>query len=557
VAQEGSPGDPSGPDEVATGPIEPMPETGGPPAAATGPTPAPTGPRGDPISDARSRAHRETTSQIRGSSLLLVGRTLSMAVNFLVQILIVRYLSTSDYGAFTYALSIAALGQTLITFGLDRGASRFLSIYDERGDYDRLLGTITMVCGTIVSLGAVLVVGVYLFQGWIAGSTGSAEAGSLLLILILLAPIQAVDDLLTGLLSVFASPRSIFLRRYIVGPGMRLLVVLLLIVGHSGVSFLAAGYVAAGAFGVALYVGILWQVLGRRGLLDRFRQAKLQIPWREILVFTIPLLTTDLFYVFLNSSDAIILERFSGFDAVAAWRVVQPAAGLNTLVISSFTLLFTPIAARLYARQDVEGVKDLYWRTAIWMAVISFPLFALTFSLAHVLTLLLYGARYADSATYLALLSFGYYFNTALGFNGLTLRIFGVIRYTVAINFLAAATNVILNLFLIPRYGALGAAIGTTLTLVIHNLLKQAGLRLGTGISIFERQHLRVYVIIAVAAIGLFTINTILSPHPIVQVGLAAIASLAVLMLNRHSLQMAQTFPEFRRLPFSRFFFGD
>ena len=43
----------------------------------------------------------------------------------------------------------------------------------------------------------------------------------------------------------------------------------------------------------------------------------------------------------------------------------------------------------------------------------------------------------------------------------------------------------------------------------------------------------------------------------IVQVGLAAIASLAVLMLNRHSLQMAQTFPEFRRLPFSRFFFGD
>ena len=480
-----------------------------------------------------------------------------MAVNFLVQILIVRYLSTADYGAFTYALSIAALGQTLITFGLDRGASRFLSIYDERGDYDRLMGTIAMVCGTIVALGAALVVGVYLFQGWIAGSTGSSEAVSLLLILILLAPIQALDDLLTGLLSVFASPRSIFLRRYIVGPGLRLLVVLLLIVGHSGVSFLAAGYVAAGAFGIALYVYILWQVLGRRGLLDRFRQAKMEIPWREILVFTIPLLSTDLFYVFLNSSDAIILERFRGFEAVAAWRVVQPAAGLNTLVISSFTLLFTPIAARLYARHDIEGVKDLYWRTAIWMAVISFPLFALTFSLAPVLTLILYGPRYADSATYLALLSFGYYFNTALGFNGLTLRIFGVIRYTVAINFLAAATNVVLNLYLIPRYGALGAAVGTTATLVVHNLLKQAGLRLGTGISIFERQHLRVYVIIAVAALGLFAINAIISPHPIVQVVLAAIASLAVLMLNRHSLQMAQTFPEFRRLPFSRFFFGD
>ena len=543
---QATPGDPSGSDEPATDPIGPDALKAEPAAPATEPGP-----------DRPSKAHRETTSQIRGSSLLLVGRTLSMAVNFLVQILIVRYLTTADYGAFTYALSIAALGQTVITFGLDRGASRFLSIYDERGDYDRLLGTFAMVSGTIIALGAALVVGVYVLQGWIVGSIGSPEAVPLLLILILLAPIQAIDDLLTGLLSVFASPRSIFLRRYIVGPGLRLLVVVLLIVGHSGVSFLAAGYVAAGAFGIALYVVILWQVLGRRGLLDRFRQAKMNIPAREILVFTIPLLSTDLVYVFLNSSDAIILEHFKGLEAVAAWRVVQPAAGLNTLVISSFTLLFTPIAARLYARQDMEGVKDLYWRTAIWMAVMSFPLFALTFSLAQALTLVLYGQRYEDSATYLALLSFGYYFNTALGFNGLTLRIFGVIRYVVVINILAAATNVALNLFLIPRYGALGAAVGTTLTLVIHNLLKQAGLRLGTGISIFERQHLRVYLIIAVAALGLFAINTAVAPPVIVQVGLAAVASLAVLLLNRQSLQMAQTFPEFRRLPFSRFFFGD
>ena len=79
------------------------------------------------------------------------------------------------------------------------------------------------------------------------------------------------------------------------------------------------------------------------------------------------------------------------------------------------------------------------------MAVASFPLFALTFTMAQALTLLLYGQRYADSAVYMALLSFGYYFNTALGFNGLTLRIFGVIRYAVVINIVAAITNVALE----------------------------------------------------------------------------------------------------------------
>jgi len=512
-------------------------------------------PRGeDPVT--RGGAKAETTRQIRGSSLLLVGRMLSMGINFVVQILIVRNLTETEYGAFAYALSIVAFGQTIITFGLDRGASRFLPIYDEEGDYDRLGGTIAMVAGTILSLGALLIVGVYLLRDVVLGSLAAdPNAVSLLLILILLAPIQAIDDFLTILMSVFASPGSIFVRKYVVGPGLRLMVVLLLILGGSGVAFLAIGYVAVGLFGVGLYLFILWQVLGRRGTLADLRTAKLRMPVRELLIFTVPLLTTDLVYVALNTSDAIILEHYEGLDAVAAWRVIQPAAGLNMLVMSSFALLFTPVAARLYARRDGDGVRDLYWRTAIWMAIMSFPLFALTFSLAAPVTLALYGPRYEDSATYLALLSFGYYFNTALGFNGLTLRIYGIVRYIVVINILAAATNVALNLYLIPRYGALGAAVGTTLTLVIHNLLKQAGLRLGTGISIFEWTYFRVYLIIGATALGLIFVSRVIGPPVVVQLGLAGVASIVVVGLNRHSLEMAETFPELGRLPFARFLF--
>ena len=77
-------------------------------------------PPGDETAGRRS-AKPETTRQIRGSSLLLTGRMLSMAINFVVQILIVRNLSETEYGAFAYALSIVAFGQTIITFGLDRG----------------------------------------------------------------------------------------------------------------------------------------------------------------------------------------------------------------------------------------------------------------------------------------------------------------------------------------------------------------------------------------------------------------------------------------------------
>ncbi len=41
--------------------------------------------------------------QIRGSSLLVAGRVLSMAVGFGAQVATVRYLSKGDFGAFAYA----------------------------------------------------------------------------------------------------------------------------------------------------------------------------------------------------------------------------------------------------------------------------------------------------------------------------------------------------------------------------------------------------------------------------------------------------------------------
>ena len=96
----------------------------------------------DAVEPTATAAPTSARSQIRGSSLLLVGRAVAMAVNFLVQVLTVRYLTKTDYGAFAYALAIVDLGQMVATFGMDRTITRFLSIDDEHGRYDRLFGTL-------------------------------------------------------------------------------------------------------------------------------------------------------------------------------------------------------------------------------------------------------------------------------------------------------------------------------------------------------------------------------------------------------------------------------
>jgi O-antigen/teichoic acid export membrane protein len=496
--------------------------------------------------------------QIRGSSLLLVGQFIAKGVNYAVQILIVRYLAKSDYGAFAYALSVVSLGETVVTFGLDRAITRFVPIYHEQRDYDKMFGTILMVLGTIVSLGIATILVFYGLQGYLAQSLISDQlALSLLLILIFLSPVNAMDTLLNGMFAVFSKPGAIFFRKYVLGPALKLAVVLSLTMTHSGVRFLAAGYLFAGILAVVVYSVLLVRTLREQDFFKRVSLRAIDIPAREVLAFTIPLLASDLVYVIMNSVDALLLEHFQGTVDVAALRAVQPTAKLNQLVLTSFGLLFTPAAARMFARNDREGINDLYWQNAIWIAVVSFPIFILTFSLAKPITLLLFGERYEQSAFILALLSLGYYFNAALGQNGLTLKVVGKVRYVMIIDIFVAVLNLAVNLVLIPRYGAMGAAIGTFSVLVVFNILKQIGLRFGTGINLFDWQYLQVYIILGSSALGLLLIQNIMSVPVYLNIFVAGAISVLVIRFNRHLLNVEQTFPEMLKIPLMRRILGD
>jgi O-antigen/teichoic acid export membrane protein len=493
---------------------------------------------------------KATKRQLRGSSLLLAGRILSLGVNFVTQVLIVRYLSKNDFGIFAYGLSMVALGEAIATVGLDKGISRFLPIYDERKQYAKLFGTLFMSLGTVLGLGLAFLLLAFGLDGFAGGDMANdPHAITVLLIILCLSPLQALDGIFMGAFAVFGNPRAIFFRKYVLAPGLRLAAIGLVILSAGGVEELAAGYVIAGALGIVLYVFMLASSLKADGLLPHMDLRRMEYPAREIFGFCLPLIVVDLLFVVMNTTNVFMLEAFGSTTDVADYRVVQPAAKLNLLVMTSFALLFTPQAARFFARGDNEGISNLYWRTAAWMAVFSFPIFAMTCMSSHPVTVALFGERYASSAPILALLSLGYYFNAALGYNGLTLRVYGLVKLVVNVSIAAAVANVLVNLALIPAYGAVGAGIGTCVTLILHNGLKQWGLRRGTGISILDPRMRRTYGSVLLGTLLLGAVNLALQPNVVVALVLAAIVSLAVVRFNRSELQVAETFPELSRIP--------
>jgi O-antigen/teichoic acid export membrane protein len=265
----------------------------------------------------------------------------------------------------------------------------------------------------------------------------------------------------------------------------------------------------------------------------------------------LPLVTSELVFLLRGSLIVMLLEHFCGSVAVADFRAVLPVARLNQIVFESCHFLYTPMASRMFARNDRAGINDLYWKTALWIAIFSFPIFAISFSLAQPVSVLLFSRRYAESGTILAVLSLGFFVNAATGFNALTLRVFGRLRYIVAVDLIAAAVAVATSLPLVAKFGAMGGAFSTCVTLVVHNALNPWGLR-GSGIQLFQWRFAGAYLVMALAATGLLLVQAFVAPPLYASFGLAAVASLAVIVINRELLDVRNTFPEVERLRWLR-----
>jgi O-antigen/teichoic acid export membrane protein len=426
---------------------------------------------------------------LRGSGLLVAGRLLSLALNFAAQLAIVRHLARDDYGAFAFALAATALLEGAISLGLPSGISRALPQWQERGERARMLAGLARAALVLVGAGLAIALAGSLAPDLLRRVCGGSEAGArLLAILLWVIPVEALERLAVGVFASFSKAGAIFVRRHLLAPGFRLALVCACVVLDASATFLAWGYVGATCLGLAINAGVLARVL--RAEIGRFEGGELASAFRavrlgELLRISLPLCASELLALALQNLPTLVLGQLRTADAVAELRAILPAANLNTLLMGSAALLFTPALTRFTARGDLDGARSLYARSARWLAVLSLPIFALTSLGADPLAVTLYGERYASSAGPLRILAAAYYLNAALGFNQLTLVLLGHSRRALGIGAAALAIELGLALALIPAQGALGAALASAGGLVAQNLLSQAALARVAGIPFF------------------------------------------------------------------------
>jgi O-antigen/teichoic acid export membrane protein len=424
-----------------------------------------------------------------------------------------------------------------------------MAIYDEERDYPRMLGAGVLTAGTIAGTSAVLFVGFYVFRDSLEDVIETPNALPLLAVLLLMAPLEALTEVFSSLFAAFAKARTIFFRRHLLGPGLQFAVALTIVLIDGSPLQLATGYVASQAVAIILYSTLLLRLLREKGILQHLRPRAMIVPVKEVMNFSIPLISNEVLYLCMHTVSVFVLAQYWGAVAVAEYRAVWPAARLNQFVYMSFVTLYLPMAARLFRRGDASATKDAYWHTAAFLAVMSFPVFAATVPFAEITTVALFGERYAGSADILALLSIGYFLNACLGFNSHTLQAMGRVRYLLGVNVFCAVLALSLSLLLVPHYGAIAVAAANCVTLVVQNALNQLAVSRALGTGFISREYWPLYLVLLASAGLLSAVSIGLHLSLFVAVPLALVVSAFVLLVNRRFLRLGDNFPELLKVP--------
>jgi O-antigen/teichoic acid export membrane protein len=230
------------------------------------------------------------------------------------------------------------------------------------------------------------------------------------------------------------------------------------IANGQGLLWVVAALVFGEAAGAALILVLTWDVVRP---VPRFDVGV----WRHIVRMSLPLSATTLLVAILNRVDLVLLQKMSptpeiGLARVAhygsAYRVPNLSERVPQMMMGTiFPMMIT------FAATDVAALRRLYWKASMQLAAIALPMVAVVTVAAPYIVRVWMGPEYAPVVPLMRVLIWA----SALLYVALpSANLLIALRFQ-RINFWmmipATVLNVALNLVLIPRFGALGAAWAT------------------------------------------------------------------------------------------------
>ena len=192
---------------------------------------------------------------------------------------------------------------------------------------------------------------------------------------------------------------------------------------------------------------------------------------KGILSFSLTMAMATIASVALRNIDIIIIGSYLSLSDVAIYTIAITIAGIIEAPASALGKIADSKISDNLSKNNLEEVKQIYFKSTRLLMLVGFFLYTIIVVNIHELLSFL-PLKYGKGENVVIIVSLSALFNMITGVNSSIIFYSNKHKQGTVLLVSLIISSVLLNLWLIPKYGIVGAAIATSLNLFFFNFFK-------------------------------------------------------------------------------------
>ena len=210
---------------------------------------------------------------------------------------------------------------------------------------------------------------------------------------------------------------------------------------------------------------------------------------------------------------------------VGIYNIAARIGTLASFLLTSSNAIFSATISELYQSDKIKTLENIYSTITKWLIILTAPIILSMIFYSDII-LSFFGQEYIKASNVLVLLALGQMISVSVGANGFILSMTGHEKLFLFDNFIMAITNIVLNIVLISRYGILGAALATCISVAVFNIIKVFQVKRLLNIIPYRKNYFHIIINFFTMIVTIVSINKLLPYDNIIIVIIITIINL-------------------------------
>ncbi|MDD4749911.1 MAG: flippase [Methanosarcinaceae archaeon] len=404
---------------------------------------------------------RKTMRSVQWSFISLATAAFS---HMLLRMILGRTLGPSGLGVYSLVFTIYLFGMQFAGFGIGSGLTRYVAEFKDE-DHKVKEYVSSGFFGTLIN-GLIVTVALYLVSDFIARSVfHNVEMGKLIKITAFCLPFISIQKMVLGTLNGLHRMKSYAIITIIQNGLVLFLSVYFVLVLNTEVKGAILGLVISTIITGLISIVFIKEFISAFSF--SFSKAFKDLIWYgyyTVLADSIGMVNTQI--------DSLMLGHFLNAEIVGYYAVAIIFVNGLALIPNSVHIAVAPYIAYFYGKGEYEKTAKFIKKIILYMAILIIFISILLIFFGKTLIIFLFKKEFLLAYFPLLILLIGKIIYLPIHAVDCAIPNIGKVNIMYKIALSTAIFNVIFNIILIPKYEIMGAALATSISLIILSLLK-------------------------------------------------------------------------------------